>query len=70
MPSKSEVKSCSRFRFADVFGLEIADIKTFLDEVPNIPKSAFQDLKDAELSDMESDAGSGMDSMVDFHDIF
>lgn len=47
------------FRFADVFGLEIADIKTFLDEVPNIPKSAFKDLKDAELSDMESDTGSG-----------
>lgn len=46
------------FRFADVFGLDLADIKTFLDEVPRVPKSAFRDLKDAELSDIESDSGS------------
>ena len=48
------------FRFADVFGLDLADVKTFLDEVPNVPKSAFKDLKDAELSDMDSDAGSDL----------
>ena len=46
------------FRFADVFGLDLADVKTFLDEVPKVPKSAFQDLKDAELSDLDSDSGS------------
>ena len=46
------------FRFADVFGLDLADVKTFLDEVPRVPKSAFRDLKDAELSDIESDSGS------------
>ncbi len=34
----------SSFRFADVFGLELADVKTFLDEVPRVPKSAFMDL--------------------------
>jgi len=54
------LKFLNRFdsRFADVFGLDLADVKTFLDEVPNVPKSAFKDLKDAELSDMESDNGS------------
>uniref|UniRef100_A0A336LKP5 CSON010172 protein n=1 Tax=Culicoides sonorensis TaxID=179676 RepID=A0A336LKP5_CULSO len=32
-------------RFADVFGLDLADVKTFLDhEVPKIPKSAYEDL--------------------------
>lgn len=32
-------------RFADVFGLDLADVKMFLDnEVPKIPKSAFEDL--------------------------
>ena len=46
------------YRFADVFGLNLADVKTFLDEVPKVPKSAFQDLKDAELSDLDSDSGS------------
>ena len=48
----------SFFRFADVFGLDLADVKTFLDEVPRVPRSAFRDLKDAELSDIESDSGS------------
>ena len=46
------------YRFADVFGLEIADVKHFLDEVPKVPKSAFKDLKEAELSDLDSDSGS------------
>lgn len=32
-------------RFADVLGLDLADVKTFLDhEVPKIPKSAYDDL--------------------------
>ena len=38
--------------------MDLADVKTFLDEVPKVPKSAFQDLKDAELSDLDSDSGS------------
>ena len=46
------------FRFADVFGLDLADVKTFLDEVPKVPKSAYLDLKDAELSDLDSDSSS------------
>ncbi|KAL1129258.1 hypothetical protein AAG570_013787 [Ranatra chinensis] len=37
-------------RFADALGLDLADIRTFLDEPPKIPKSAFQDLEGVELS--------------------
>lgn len=38
-------------RFADVLGLDLADVKTFMDEIPSIPKSAFEDL---EISDIEA----------------
>jgi len=31
-------------RFADVLGLDLADVKTFMDEVPTVPKSAYSDL--------------------------
>lgn len=31
-------------RFADVLGLDLADVKTFMDEIPVIPKSAYDDL--------------------------
>jgi hypothetical protein len=29
-------------RFADVLGLDLADVRTFLDEIPNVPTSAFR----------------------------
>lgn len=32
-------------RFADVLGLDLADVRTFLDEIPKIPKSAFDELQ-------------------------
>jgi len=32
-------------RFADSLGLDLADVKLFLDEIPNVPKSAFRDLQ-------------------------
>lgn len=32
-------------RFADVLGLDLADVRTFLDEVPRVPRSAFEDLE-------------------------
>lgn len=32
-------------RFADVLGLDLADVRTFLDEVPKVPRSAFEDLE-------------------------
>jgi protein phosphatase 1 regulatory subunit 3A/B/C/D/E len=31
-------------RFADALGLDLAAVRTFLDEIPNVPKSAFRDL--------------------------
>lgn len=31
-------------RFADALGLDLADVRTFLDDVPKIPSSAFEDL--------------------------
>ncbi|KAK0168143.1 hypothetical protein PV327_001972 [Microctonus hyperodae] len=31
-------------RFADVLGLDLADVRTFLDEIPKVPNSAFSDL--------------------------
>ncbi|XP_075225153.1 glycogen binding subunit 76A [Lycorma delicatula] len=37
-------------RFADVLGLDLADVRTFLDEIPKIPKSAYTDLKNVDLS--------------------
>ncbi|XP_046427377.1 glycogen-binding subunit 76A isoform X1 [Neodiprion fabricii] len=32
-------------RFADVLGLDLADVRTFLDEIPKVPNSAYSDLK-------------------------
>lgn len=43
-------------RFADVLGLDLADVRTFLDEIPKIPISAYDDLKDADLNDSPSEA--------------
>lgn len=37
-------------RFADVLGLDLADVKTFMDDIPYIPKSAYEDLRDADLN--------------------
>lgn len=51
-------------RFADVFGLDLADVKTFLDEIPKVPKSAYKDLKDVDLSDIDSDTGSSDSSAM------
>lgn len=38
-------------RFADVLGLDLADVRTFMDEVPKIPKSAYDDLVFTESSE-------------------
>ena len=37
-------------RFADALGLDLAAVRTFLDEVPNVPQSAFNDLSGVEVS--------------------
>ncbi|KAJ8977983.1 hypothetical protein NQ317_017156 [Molorchus minor] len=38
-------------RFADVLGLDLADVRTYLDEIPKIPNSAYEDLKGIDLSE-------------------
>ncbi|XP_050292993.1 glycogen-binding subunit 76A [Anthonomus grandis grandis] len=38
-------------RFADVLGLDLADVRTYMDEIPKIPKSAYNDLNDVDLLD-------------------
>lgn len=35
-------------RFADVLGLDLADVRTFLDEIPKVPTSAYNDLQDVD----------------------
>ncbi|KAG7296017.1 hypothetical protein JYU34_021113 [Plutella xylostella] len=37
-------------RFADVLGLDLADVKTFMDEIPVIPKSAYDDLSGCDVA--------------------
>lgn len=44
-------------RFADVLGLDLADVKTFMDDIPTVPREAYQDLV------VSSDTIDGMDSM-------
>lgn len=36
-------------RFADVLGLDLADVKTFMDEIPVVPKSAYDDLSGCDV---------------------
>ncbi|XP_053606257.1 glycogen-binding subunit 76A isoform X2 [Plodia interpunctella] len=37
-------------RFADVLGLDLADVKTFMDEIPVIPTSAYDDLTGCDVA--------------------
>lgn len=54
-------------RFADVLGLDLADVRTFLDEIPKIPISAYEDLTDVDLTD-SSDSNS-LSSNPKFHGV-
>lgn len=45
-------------RFADVLGLDLADVKTFMDEIPTVPREAYQDLV------VSSDTIDGMDGVL------
>ena len=45
-------------RFADVFGLDLANVKTFQDEVPKIPKSAYEDLEGIDADFFNKQAGA------------
>lgn len=44
-------------RFADVLGLDLADVRTFLDEIPKVPTSAYDDLVDVDITTSSSDTG-------------
>ncbi|XP_025162617.1 uncharacterized protein LOC105187936 [Harpegnathos saltator] len=59
-------------RFADVLGLDLAAVRTFLDEIPRIPNSAYSDLvfqKDdffqKDSSPMSNDISSGSNGWTD-----
>jgi len=39
-------------RFADILGLDLSEVKVFMDDVPKVPKAAYADL-DVNLSDLE-----------------
>lgn len=43
-------------RFADVLGLDLADVRTYLDEIPKIPTSAYSDLTCEDISSSYSDS--------------
>lgn len=51
-------------RFADVLGLDLADVKTFLDEVPTVPKSAYEDLHGVDLDQAEESLSSNTFTVV------
>lgn len=42
-------------RFADVLGLDLADVRTYLDEIPKVPNSAYNDLECVNISRSCSD---------------
>lgn len=44
-------------RFADVLGLDLADVKTFMDDIPTVPREAYKDLV------VSSDVVDGMESI-------
>jgi len=48
-------------RFADILGLDLSEVKLFSDEIPRIPKTAFEDL-DVNMSDF--DVGSPMNKQL------
>eukprot|EP00092_Neocalanus_flemingeri_P016725 GFUD01018088.1.p1 GENE.GFUD01018088.1~~GFUD01018088.1.p1 ORF type:complete len:658 (-),score=152.47 GFUD01018088.1:847-2820(-) len=51
--SPPQTPGCRKFvRFADILGLDLSEVKVFLDEIPRIPKAAFDDL-DVNFSDYE-----------------
>uniref|UniRef100_A0A1L8DLA1 Protein phosphatase regulatory subunit ppp1r3c/d n=1 Tax=Nyssomyia neivai TaxID=330878 RepID=A0A1L8DLA1_9DIPT len=50
-------------RFADVLGLDLADVRTFLDDVPRIPTSAFDDL-DVGAGEVAISLGAAIDKVL------
>lgn len=51
-------------RFADVLGLDLADVRTFLDEIPKIPKSAFDELQTTHDPEPPISLGQRLDKII------
>lgn len=51
-------------RFADVLGLDLADVRTFLDEIPKIPKSAYDELEVPPLDSEPISLGQRLDKII------
>lgn len=51
-------------RFADVLGLDLAAVRTFMDEMPKIPKSAYEDLDLPEPGDVSVSLGPRVDKVL------
>ncbi|XP_057652557.1 glycogen-binding subunit 76A [Diorhabda carinulata] len=49
-------------RFADALGLDLADVRTFMDDIPKIPTSAYEDLDDVDFG--ESISNEFLSSMI------
>ncbi|XP_044735816.1 glycogen-binding subunit 76A [Chrysoperla carnea] len=52
-------------RFADVLGLDLADVRTYLDEIPKIPTSAYEDLNVLDLCVNSCDQDTCLNSLTD-----
>lgn len=52
-------------RFADKLGLDLADVRTFLDEIPKIPNSAYSDLIYDDIFRPQQDNGSADNGSAD-----
>lgn len=46
-------------RFADVLGLDLADIRTFMDDIPKVPSSAYEDLQTTFQNDVAAPLSLG-----------
>lgn len=51
-------------RFADVLGLDLADVRTFLDEIPKIPKSAYDELQTSHEPEQLISLGQRLDKII------
>lgn len=51
-------------RFADALGLDLAAVRTFMDEMPKIPKSAYEDLDLPELGEVSVSLGPRVDKVL------
>lgn len=63
MPKESATYSAQKkiVRFADVMGLDLTAVRTFLDELPSVPKSAYNDLRASSDIDLRNSIPNTLD---------